>query len=70
MCQHIQQHLGIGIRIDMPAIFFEHFDLEPISIGEITVVRQRNAKGSIYIKRLCLFLTRRSGSRIAALSYA
>ena len=44
MRQHIQQHLGIGVGVDVPKIEAKHLLLERLGIGQIAVVRQHDAK--------------------------
>ena len=52
MGKDIQQHLRIGIGIEVPQVVLKHFLGQLLGISEITVMGQGYAVGRIYIERL------------------
>ena len=71
MGQHIEQHFGVALGVDMPVVHGKQLVLERLRIGQIAVVHQHNAKGRIDIKRLGLFLAKSIAcGRIAHLAQA
>ena len=55
--QHVQQHFGIGVGVDMPAVALEELLLERLGVGEVAVVGQGDPERGIHIEGLRLFLT-------------
>src|SRR3972149_1454311 len=65
--QHIEQHLGVRVGIDVPQVGAEHLLLQLIGVGEIAVVPEHDAERRIDVERLRLGeVERRAGGRIAA----
>jgi hypothetical protein len=65
--EDVQQHLAVGVRVDVAKIELEQLALERIAVGEIAVVGERDAERRVDVERLRLELgERRSGGRIAA----
>ena len=50
MCKHIEQDFRIRISIEVTLVLYEDFFLERLGVGEITVVRQSNSIGRVYIE--------------------
>jgi hypothetical protein len=53
--QHVEQHFGIGLGVDVPAVAPEHVVLQLLGIGQVAVVDQRDPEGRVDIERLGLF---------------
>jgi hypothetical protein len=68
MGQHVQQHFRIGIGVDVAAVVLEHLLLELFPVGQVAVVRQRDAERRVDVERLRFFLARRTGGWIAAVA--
>ena len=69
--QHVQQHLGIGIGVDVAEIELEELALQRLAVGEVAVVRERDAERRIDVERLRLELRGRAArGRIAAVADA
>ena len=54
--QHVEQHLGIALGVDVPVVGAEQLGLERLGVGEVAVVHQHDAKGRIHVEGLRLFL--------------
>ena len=52
--EHVQQHLGVGVGVDMAKIMAEHVGLEFFGIGQVAVVRQHDAERRIDVEGLRL----------------
>jgi hypothetical protein len=52
--QHVEQHLGIGVGIDVAQVLPEQVALELIGVGQVAVVPQHDAKGRVDVERLRL----------------
>ncbi|OIQ67729.1 hypothetical protein GALL_506890 [mine drainage metagenome] len=52
--EHVDQHLGVGLCVDVPVIEVEQVALERHRIGQVAVVRQHQTEGRIHIERLRL----------------
>ena len=52
MRQHIEQHFGIGIGIDVAPVIEEQFALEFVGVGQIAVVPQHHPERGIHVERL------------------
>jgi len=57
MRQDIEQHFRVGIGIDVTAVILEHLDLELFPVGQVAVMRKRDAEWRIDVKRLGFFGT-------------
>ncbi len=68
--EHVEQHFGIGFGVDVTQIVFEQFLLELRGVGQVAVVRERDAVGRIDVERLRLGGGRHAGSRIAHMTDA
>ena len=66
--EDVEQHLGVGVGVDVAQVFAEDFLFQLHGVGEITVVRQRQAKGRINVERLRLGRRVATGGGIAHLS--
>ena len=55
MRQHVEQHLGVTIGIDMAVVGVEQFGLECVCVGQITVVHQHDTEWRVHIEGLRLF---------------
>ena len=67
--QHVEQHLGVAVGVDVPVIDTEQLATQFLRIGEVAVVHQHQAERRIDVKGLCLFLTESvTGGRVAHLS--
>jgi hypothetical protein len=56
--QHVEQHLGVRIRVDVPAIDPEHLALELLGIDQIAVMTQRDPERRVDVERLRLLHAR------------
>ena len=52
--QHVEQHFGIALGVDMPVVGDEQLAFERVRIGQVAVVHQHNAERRVHIKRLRL----------------
>ncbi len=69
--QHVQQHLGIRMRIDVAAIAPEHLLAQLLPVGQVAVMREDDAVRRIDVERLGLFLAGgRACGRVAHLADA
>ncbi|MCY1166698.1 hypothetical protein D9M73_66470 [compost metagenome] len=57
MRQHVEQHLGIALGIDVAMVGIEQLGLELGRVGQVAVVRQHQAERCVDIKRLGLVFT-------------
>ena len=58
--EDVEQHLGVGVGVDVAQVFAEDFLFQLQGVGEIAVVCQRQTEGGVDVERL------RLGRRIAA----
>lgn len=65
MSEDVQQHFRIGTGVDMTQIGFVDFLGQLFDVGQVTVVRQRNAVRRVDIERLSLGRGRAARSRVA-----
>ena len=69
MRQDIEQHLGIGIGVDVAQILQKHVALQLLGVGEVAVMRQHDAEGRIDVKRLRLGgIVGGAGRRVTAMA--
>ncbi len=69
--EHVHEHLGVALGVDMAVVGGEQLRLQGLRIGEVAVVRQRDAEGRIHVERLGLFLAVGvAGRRVAHLAQA
>src|SRR5690242_8889673 len=69
--EHVEQHLRIGVGVDVTKIELEKLALQRLAVGEIAVVRQCDSERRIHIERLRLEVgPGGAGGRIAAMAYA
>ena len=52
--EHVQQHLGIGIRVDVPEVLAEQVALQLFGVREIAVVAEDDAERGVHIEGLRL----------------
>ena len=50
MGQHVEQHLGVGIGVDVPAVHAEHLVLQEVGVGQVAVVAEDDAEGRIDVE--------------------
>ena len=69
MRQHVEQHFGIAIGVDVAVVHGGKFRFERVGVGQVAVVHQHDAKGRVHVKRLRLFfaegITRRRVAHLA-----
>ena len=69
--QHVEQHLGIGVGVDVAEIELEELALQRLAVGQVAVVRERDAERRVDVERLRLELRGRAArGRIAAVADA
>jgi hypothetical protein len=68
--QHVQQDFRIGTGVDVTAVDTEQLILELGLVGQVAVVRQRDAERRIDVERLRFLFAGRTGGRIAAVADA
>ena len=54
MSQHVDQHFGIRIGVDVAVVCAEQLCFQGVRVGEIAVVRHHQTKRSVDVKRLGL----------------
>ena len=54
MGEHVQQHFGVRVGVDVAQIMTEHVGLQLFGVGEVAVVGQYDAERRVHIERLCL----------------
>ena len=50
--EHVQQDLGVGIRVDVPPVDAEHLALELLRVRQVAVVAQGDAERRVDVERL------------------
>ena len=50
--QHVEQHLGVGIGVDVAEVELEQLALQRLAVGQVAVVRKRDAERRIDVERL------------------
>ena len=66
--QHVEQDLGVRIRVDVAEIELKELALQRLAVRQVAVVRERDAERRIHVERLRFELGRRAArSRIAAM---
>ncbi len=60
--QHVQQDLRIGVGVDVAEVELEELALQRVAVGEVAVVRERDAERRVDVERLRLEL-RGGGAR-------
>ena len=55
MGQHIEQHLGVTVGVDVAVVAVEQFRLQRRCVGEVAVVRHDQPERRVHVKRLRLF---------------
>ena len=69
--QHVEQHLGIRVGVDVAEIELEELALQRLAVRQVAVVRERDAERRIDVERLRFELRRcAAGGRIAAVADA
>ena len=66
MRQHVQQHFGIRLRVDVAVVLFVDFLAQRVGVGQVAVVRQRNAERRVGVERLRFIAARRAGGGVSA----
>ena len=67
MREHIEQDLGVGVRVDMPQIVLDHLGFQLLAVGEVAVMPEHDAERRVDVKRLRLgTVERRPGCWITA----
>ena len=54
MREDVQQDLGIGVRVDVPAILEEQRLAKLVGVHEVAVVAEHDAEGGVHVERLRL----------------
>ncbi len=52
--EHVQQHLGIGGRVEVPAVLADQHLGQLDRVGQVAVVREADAVGRVHVERLRL----------------
>ena len=52
--EHVQQHFGIGVGVDVPQVLPEQLVLQLLGVGEVAVVPEHDAERRIDVERLRL----------------
>jgi hypothetical protein len=69
--QHVEEHLGIALGVDVPVVGGEQLGLEGVRVGQVAVVHQHDAEGGIDVEGLGFFLAVGiAGRRVAHLPQA
>jgi hypothetical protein len=68
--EHVEQHFGIGIGVDVAAIVLEHLAAQRLGVDQVAVVRERDAERRVHVQRLRLGGTFGTGGRITAMTDA
>ncbi|MCY1377897.1 hypothetical protein D9M69_654940 [compost metagenome] len=55
MCEHVEQHLGVALGVDVAVIGLEQLLLQRMGVGQVAVVHQHQPKRRIHVERLRLF---------------
>ena len=58
--QHVQQHLGVGVGVDVAEVELEELALQRLAVRQVAVVRERDAERRVDVERLRLELGRRA----------
>ena len=67
--KHVEQHFRIRVGIDVPEVELEELALQRFAVGQVAVVRKRDAERRVDVERLRLQIRpRRARSRIAAMA--
>jgi hypothetical protein len=69
--QHVDQHLGVALGVDVAAVDVEQLGLQRLRIGQVAVVHQHDAEGRVDVEGLRLFFAVGvAGRRVAHLAQA
>jgi hypothetical protein len=69
--QHVEQHLGVALGVDVAAVDVEQLGLQRVGVGQVAVVHQHDAEGRVHVERLRLFFAVGiAGRRVAHLAQA
>ena len=68
--EHVEQHFGVGLGVDVAAVLFEHLAPQRVGVDQVAVVRQRDAERRVDVERLRLVRAFGAGGRIAAVADA
>ncbi|MNQ92744.1 hypothetical protein D3C85_1081780 [compost metagenome] len=69
--QHVQQHFGVRMRVDVATVAAEHLLAQLFRVGQVAVVGQDDAVRRAHVERLGFFLARGgAGRRVAHLADA
>jgi hypothetical protein len=58
--QHVEQHLRIGIGVDVTEVELEELAFQRLAVRQVAVVRKRDAERRVDVERLRLELGRRA----------
>ena len=61
MREDVEQHLRVGIGIDVPQVLAEQIVLQLLRVGEVAVMAEHDAEGGVHVERL-RFRTRPGGA--------
>jgi hypothetical protein len=65
--EHVQQHLGVGVRVDVPQVLAEHLVLELVGVGQVAVMSEDDPERRVDVERLSFGrVACRAGGRVAA----
>jgi hypothetical protein len=68
--EHVEQHFGIGIGVDVAAVVIDDLAAQRVRVDEIAVVRERDAVRRVDVERLRLGRAFRTCGWIAAVADA
>ena len=54
--QHVEQHLGVAVGVDVAVVALNHVAPQGLRVGQVAIVRHHDAKGRVDVKGLRLFL--------------
>jgi hypothetical protein len=54
--EHVDQHLGVALGVDVAVVGGEQLRLQRLRVGQVAVVRQRDAERRVHVEGLRLFL--------------
>jgi hypothetical protein len=52
MREHVQQHLAVGVGVDVAQVRLEHLRAQLDRVGQVAVVREADAVGTVHVERL------------------
>ena len=69
--EHVEQHLAVGVGVDVAEVELEELALQLLAVGQVAVVAERHAERRVHVERLRLEVGERgAGGGIAAVADA